>query len=94
MPAVVERVGDQTVLAEPLRDVVVATGVFAEPVGQDNHRTRRDIGRPDVVDDTHATDTVEGSFGTGGCHQGQRRPIRPAASPRPSRRGEDAGRGG
>ena len=74
VPAVVERIGHQPVLAEPRSDVVVAAGVFAEPVREDDHPTRRDVRGPDVVDDAHAADAVEGSFVTGGCHQGQRRP--------------------
>ena len=37
MSAVVQRVGHQAVGPEPPRDVVVAAGVFAEPVGQDHH---------------------------------------------------------
>ena len=40
MPAVIQRVGHQPLLAETLRDVVVAAGVFAEPVRQDDHRPR------------------------------------------------------
>ncbi len=72
--AVVQRVGHQPVPAEPLGDVVVTTGVFAEPVREDHHGARCDVGGPDVVDDAHTADTVEGSLATGGCHQGQRRP--------------------
>ena len=41
VPAVVERVGHQPVPAEPRSDMVVAAGVFAEPVRQDDHATRR-----------------------------------------------------
>jgi len=78
MSAVVERVGHQPVPAEPLSDVIVAAGVLPQPVRKDDHRTRCDVGGPDVVDDAHAGDAVEGVFATGGCHQGQRRPNRPA----------------
>ena len=35
--AVVQGIGHQAGGAEPLRDVVVAAGMFAEPVGQDHH---------------------------------------------------------
>ena len=70
--AVVERIGDQSGLAEPLRDVVVTAGMLAETVRQHHHRTRRDVRRPDVVDDAHAADAVEIPFSAGGSHYGQR----------------------
>ena len=85
MSAVVERVGDQPVLTEPRSDVIVAAGVFAQPVREDDYRARCDVGSPDVVDDAHTAHAVEAPFGTGGCHQGQRRPN-PPARPRSRRR--------
>ena len=35
MPAMVERVGHQSLAAEPRGDMVVAAGVFAEPMRKD-----------------------------------------------------------
>lgn len=72
MAAVVQGVGDQTRLAESLRDVVVAAGVLTESVRQDQHRARLGVGCPDVVDEVHAAKTVEASFIAGGSHYGQR----------------------
>jgi hypothetical protein len=43
--------------------MVVATGVFAEPVREDDHAARcaTDVcGGPDVIDDAHTVDTLEG----------------------------------
>src|SRR2546423_14789009 len=85
MSAVVKRICQQRVLAEPPGDVIVSTGVFAQPVRENDHRARLDVGNPDVVNDARAADAVEGSFAAGGCHQGQRRPNRSrsrASSPR------------
>ena len=59
--AMVERVGHQSIAAEPRSDVVVATGMLAQPVRQDHHPANRGIGSPDVIDDAHTVDTVEGS---------------------------------
>src|SRR6201996_4743978 len=76
--AMVERIGHQSLADEPRSDMVVATGVFAEPVREDDHAARCDpqvLEGPDVVDDAHTVDTVEGSFAARGCHQGQRSPI-------------------
>ena len=67
--AVIERVGDQAGLAEPLRDVVVAAGVLAEPVGEHDHASWAGVRGPGVVDDADAADTVEGALGPGGGHQ-------------------------
>ena len=72
--AVVERIGDQPVPAEPLGDMVVAAGMLAQPVREDDDAARRGVGGPDVIDNAHATDAVEGVFGTRDRHQGQRRP--------------------
>ena len=55
--------------------MIVTAGVFAEPMRKDHHCTRCRIGGPHVVHNPHTADAVEGVFGTGGCHQGQRRPT-------------------
>ena len=61
----VQRIGDEAGLAEPLRDVVVAAGVLGVAVRQHDDPARLDVGCPDVVDDAHAADTVEGAFACG-----------------------------
>jgi hypothetical protein len=73
----IEGVGDQPFAAEPGDDVVVAASVFTQPVGENDDPPRRapDICRgPDVIDDAHIVDTVEGTFDPRHRHQGQRRP--------------------
>lgn len=62
MPAVVKRIGDQAGRAEPLRDMVVAAGMLAQTMGQHDHRLRRGVRRPDVVDDAHIADAREIPF--------------------------------
>ena len=69
--AMVQRIGDEAGLTEPLRDVVVATGVLGVPVRQHDDPLRLDIGCPYVVDDPHAADTVEAAFLAGSGHQGR-----------------------
>ena len=65
VPAMVQRVGHQPRVTEGLRDVVVPAGVLAETVGQHDHRARRSVRSPDVVDDAHAANAVEITFGAG-----------------------------
>ena len=69
--AMVQRIGDEAGLTEPLRDVVVATGVLGVSVRQHDDPLRLDIGCPYVVDDAHAADTVEAAFLAGSGHQGR-----------------------
>src|SRR6201999_4311704 len=62
VPTVVQRVGRQSRLREALRDVVVAAGILAETVGEHDHRPRRGVRCPHVVNDAHAAETVEIAF--------------------------------
>ena len=59
VPPVIQGVHGQTGIAEPLRDVVVAAGVFAVPVCQHDHAAHIAGGRPHVVDDPYPTDAAE-----------------------------------
>ena len=69
--AEVQGVGDEPGLAEPLRDVVVAAGVFGVAVGQHDHTARVGLRGPHVVDDADAADAVEAAFAAGSGHQGR-----------------------
>ena len=73
---VVQRVGDQTGVGEPRRDVVVAAGVLGVSVGEHHDAPGLAlVGGPDVVDDADAADTGETVFGVGHGHS--RETIRP-----------------
>lgn len=72
MTAVVQGVDDQPGLPEPLRDVVIAPGVFAEAVGEDDDAFRSDVGRPYVVDDADPADAVECLFTARAGHSRER----------------------
>ena len=79
VPPVVQRVGDQPGVAEALRDVVKAAGVFAETVRQHDHRPRHGVRCPDVVDDAHAPDALEITF-SARSHYGQRNGFKVSAT--------------
>ncbi len=58
--------------ARTLRDVVIAPGMFAEAVREDDDAYRCDVGRPYVVDDADPADAVESLFTARAGHPGER----------------------
>ncbi|CFS70677.1 Uncharacterised protein [Mycobacterium tuberculosis] len=52
--------------------MVVAAGMLAQTMGQHDHRLRRGVRRPDVVDDAHIADAREIPFSPGGSHYRER----------------------
>ena len=69
--AEVQGINREARLAEPLRDVVVAAGVFGVAVAQHDHAARVCFRVPHVVDDADTTDAIEGSLGSATGHQGR-----------------------
>ena len=69
--AVIQCVGPQARLAEPLRDVVIAAGVLAVAVGQHHHATQFGVRGPHVEDDADAADAAERSLRTRCGHAGR-----------------------
>ena len=62
VPAVIEGIGDETGSCEPLRYVVVPTGVFAITVGQHDDSSGFDVRSPHVIDDPDPTHACKGSL--------------------------------